>query len=81
MSPSEASTQHNLQLLGTQQTTIVKGLHIDYLYVDTRLVTRSLTLDTIYEGETTKPTRITVADVDEYAACPGTKRLFTIMVP
>ena len=57
---------------GTQQTTIVKGLHIDYLYVDTRLADSLPYLGYyIYEGETTKPTRITVADVAKFAHVPG----------
>jgi hypothetical protein len=57
---------------GPQQTAIVKGLHIDYLYVDTRLAD-SLPYVGYYisEGETTKPTRITVADVAKFAHVPG----------
>ena len=57
---------------GPQQTAIVKGRHIDYLYVDTRLAD-SLPMLGYYisEGETPKPTRITVADVDKFAHVPG----------
>ena len=57
---------------GPQQTTIVKDLHIDYLYVDTRLAD-SLPYVGYYisEGETTKPTRITVADIAKFAHVPG----------
>ncbi len=57
---------------GPQQTAIVKGLHIDYLYVDTRLAD-SLPYVGYYisQGETTKPTRITVADVAKFAHVPG----------
>ena len=57
---------------GTQQTAIVKGLHIDYLYVDTRLAD-SLPMLGYYisQGETTKPTRITRADVAKFAHVPG----------
>ncbi len=57
---------------GPQQTAIVKGLHIDYLYVDTRLAD-SLPYVGYYisEGETTKPTRISVADVAKFAHVPG----------
>jgi hypothetical protein len=57
---------------GTQQTAIVKGLHIDYVYVDTRLAD-SLPMLGYYisQGETTKPTRITRADVAKFAHVPG----------
>ena len=49
---------------GPQQTAIVKGLHIDYLYVDTRLADSLPMLGYYFaQGETAKPTRITVADV------------------
>jgi hypothetical protein len=62
---------------GPQQTTIVKGLHIDYLYVDTRLADSLPYLGYyIYEGETTKPTRITVADVAKFAHVPGLKAVY-----
>ena len=62
---------------GPQQTAIVKGLHIDYLYVDTRL-TDSLPYLGFYfsEGETTKPTRITVADIAKFAHVPGLKAVY-----
>ena len=62
---------------GPQQTAIVKGLHIDYLYVDTRLAD-SLPYVGYYisEGETTKPTRITVADVAKFAHVPGLKAVY-----
>jgi hypothetical protein len=57
---------------GPQQTAIVKGLHIDYLYVDTRLADSLPYLGYyISEGETTKPTRITVADVAKFAHVRG----------
>jgi hypothetical protein len=57
---------------GPQQTAIVKGLHIDYLYVDTRLADSLPYLGYyISEGETTKPTRITAADVAKFAHVPG----------
>jgi hypothetical protein len=57
---------------GAQQTAIVKDLHIDYLYVDTRLAD-SLPMLGYYisQGETTKPTRITSADVAKFAHVPG----------
>lgn len=62
---------------GPQQTTIVKDLHIDYLYVDTRLAD-SLPYAGYYisEGETTKPTRITVADIAKFAHVPGLKAVY-----
>jgi hypothetical protein len=62
---------------GPQQTAIVKSLHINYLYVDTRLAD-SLPLIGyyIYEGETPKPTRITVADVNKFAHVPGLKAVY-----
>jgi hypothetical protein len=62
---------------GAQQTAIVKGLHIDYLYVDTRLAD-SLPMLGYYisEGETPKPTRITVADVAKFAHVPGLKAVY-----
>jgi len=62
---------------GPQQTAIVKGLHIDYLYVDTRL-TDSLPYLGFYfsEGETTKPTRITMADIAKFAHVPGLKAVY-----
>ena len=62
---------------GPQQTAIVKGLHIDYLYVDTRLA-GSLPYVGHYfsQGETAKPTRITVADVAKFAHVPGLKAVY-----
>ena len=62
---------------GPQQTAIVKGLHIDYVYVDTRLAD-SLPYVGYYfsQGETTKPTRITVADVAKFAHVPGLKAVY-----
>jgi hypothetical protein len=62
---------------GPQQTAIVKGLHIDYLYVDTRLAD-SLPYVGYYisEGETAKPTRITAADVAKFAHVPGLKAVY-----
>jgi len=57
---------------GPQETAIVKARHIDYVYVDTRLAD-SLPYVGYYisEGETPKPTRITVADVAKFAHVPG----------
>jgi hypothetical protein len=62
---------------GNQQTAIVEGLHIDYLYVDTRL-TNSLPYLRyyFYDGETTRPTRITVPDVAKFAHVPGLKAVY-----
>src|SRR5215475_719796 len=62
---------------GPQQTAIVKSLHIDYVYVDTRLAD-SLPYVGFYfsQGETTKPTRITAADVGKFAHVPGMKAVY-----
>jgi hypothetical protein len=62
---------------GPQQTAIVKGLHADYLYVDTRL-TDSLPYVGYYfsQRETAKPTRITMADVAKFAHVPGLKAVY-----
>jgi hypothetical protein len=60
-----------------QDTAIVKGRHIDYLYVDTRLAD-SLPYVGYYisEGETPKPTRIALADVAKFAHVPGLKAVY-----
>jgi hypothetical protein len=62
---------------GPQQAAIVKGLHIDYLYVDARLAD-SLPYVGYYfsQGETPKPTRITVTDVAKFAHVPGLKTVY-----
>ncbi len=62
---------------GPQETAIVKGRHIDYLYVDTRLAD-SLPYVGYYisEGETPKPTRITMADVAKFAHVPGLRAVY-----
>jgi len=62
---------------GPEQTKIVKGLHIDYLYVDRRL-TDSLPYLGYYfsQGETAKPTRITAADVAKFAHVPGLRAVY-----
>ena len=62
---------------GPQQTAIVKGLHIDYVYVDTRLAD-SLPYVGYYfsQGETKKPTRLSVADVAKFAHVPGLKAVY-----
>jgi len=62
---------------GPQQTAIVKNLHIDYLYVDRRLADSLPYLGYyITQGETPKPTRITVADVAKFAHVPGLKAVY-----
>jgi hypothetical protein len=62
---------------GPQQTAIVKGLHIDYLYVDTRLADSLPYLGYYFsQGETAKPTRITVADVAKFAHVPGLEAVY-----
>jgi len=60
-----------------QDTAIVKGRHIDYLYVDTRLAD-SLPYVGYYisEGETPKPTRLTVADIAKFAHVPALKAVY-----
>jgi hypothetical protein len=57
---------------GPQQTAIVRRLHIDYLYVDTRLAD-SLPYVGAYitEGETPRLRRITRADVEKFARIRG----------
>jgi hypothetical protein len=62
---------------GRQQTAIVKGLHIDYLYVDRRLADSLPYLGYYFtQGETVKPIRITVADVVKFAHVPGLKVVY-----
>jgi hypothetical protein len=62
---------------GPQQTAIVKGLHIDYLYVDRRLADSLPYLGYYFsQGETAKPTRITAADVGKFAHVPGLKAVY-----
>lgn len=62
---------------GPQQTAIVRGRHIDYVYVDTRLADSFPMLGYyISQGETTKPTRITLADVAKFAHVPGMKAVY-----
>ena len=62
---------------GRQQTAIIKGLHIDYLYVDTRLA-NSLPMLGYYfaQGETAEPTRITKTDVGKFARVHGLKAVY-----
>jgi hypothetical protein len=62
---------------GAQQTAIVKNLHIDYVYVDTRLADSLPYLGYyISVGETTKPTRLTDADVAKFAHVPGLQAVY-----
>ena len=62
---------------GPQQTAIVKDLHIDYLYVDTRLANSLPYLGYYFsQGETKHPTRITLADVAKFAHVPGLKAVY-----
>ena len=62
---------------GHQQTAIVKGLHIDYLYVDTRLADSLPMLGYYFaQGETPTPTRLTVADLAKFAHVPGLKAVY-----
>jgi hypothetical protein len=62
---------------GPQETAIVKDRRIDYLYVDMRLAD-SLPYVGYYisEGETPKPTRITLADVAKFAHVPGLRAVY-----
>ena len=67
---------------GPEETAIVKGLHIHYLYVDRRLSDSLPYLGYYFsQGETAKPTRLTVADLTKFAHVPGLKVGFTIMAP
>jgi hypothetical protein len=62
---------------GAQQAAIVKGLHIDYLYVDRRLSDSLPYLGYYFsQGETKKLTRITAADVTKFAHVPGLKAVY-----
>ena len=62
---------------GPQQTTIVKRLHIGYLYVDKRLADSLPYVGFyFYNGETKRATRITEADVDKFAHVPGLKAVY-----
>ena len=62
---------------GPQQTAIVRGLHIDYVYVDTRLADSLPYLGYyISQGETENPTRITEADVAKFAHVPGLEAIY-----
>ena len=62
---------------GPQQTAIVKGLHIDYVYVDTRLADSLPYLGYyISQGETKKPTRLTEADVAKFDHVAGLKAIY-----
>jgi hypothetical protein len=61
---------------GPQQTKIVRGLHIEYLYVDTRLAD-SLPLVGSYMPDVANPEpRINVADVDKFAHVKGLKAVY-----
>jgi hypothetical protein len=62
---------------GPQQTAIVKALHIDYLYVDSRLADSLPYLGYyISVGETAQPTRLTPADVGKFAHVPGLRAVY-----
>jgi hypothetical protein len=62
---------------GPQQTAIVKGLHIRYLYVDRRLA-YSLPRDGFYfyPGESLAPKRITTANLAKFSHVPGLKAVY-----
>ena len=60
-----------------QQTAIIKGRSINYLYVDARLADSLPYLGYyISQGETKKPTRITVADIAKFAHVSGLKAIY-----
>jgi hypothetical protein len=62
---------------GPQETAIVKGLHIHYLYVDRRLADSLPYLGYYFsQGETAKPTRLTVGDLAKFAHVPGLKAVY-----
>jgi hypothetical protein len=60
-----------------QDTAIVKGLSIDYLYVDMRLA-QSLPLlgYYIHDEETLEPTRLTVAELAKFGHVPGLRAVY-----
>jgi hypothetical protein len=62
---------------GPQETATVRRLHIDYVYVDTRLAD-SLPYVGVYvtEGESRKPIRITRADVGKFARVRGLRVVY-----
>jgi hypothetical protein len=62
---------------GPQETALVKGRNIEYIYVDARLAD-SLPMLGYYisEGETAKPTRITDADIAKFAHVPGLTAIY-----
>jgi hypothetical protein len=62
---------------GPEQTAIVKGLHISYLYVDRRIA-GSLPRDGFYfyPGESGTFKRITAADLTKFAYVPGLKAVY-----
>ena len=62
---------------GPEETAIVKGLHIHYLYVNRRLSDSLPYLGYYFsQGETAKPTRLTVADLTKFAHVPGLKVVY-----
>ena len=62
---------------GPQDTAIVKALHIHYLYVDRRLSDSLPYLGYYFsQGETAKPTRLTVAELTKFAHVPGLKAVY-----
>jgi hypothetical protein len=62
---------------GSEQTAIVKGLHVSYLYVDQRLA-GSLPRDGFYfyPGESPTLRRITAADLRKFSHVPGLRVIY-----
>lgn len=62
---------------GPQDTAIVKGLRIDYLYVDMRLAQSLPYLGYyIHAEETLEPTRLTVAELAKFGHVPGLRAVY-----
>ena len=62
---------------GPEDNAIVRGLHIHYLYVDRRLSDSLPYLGYYFsQGETAKPTRLTVAELTKFAHVPGLKAVY-----
>jgi hypothetical protein len=62
---------------GAYQTELVKGLNINYIYVDTRLATNWPEVGSyFYTGEEPTETRLTSADLAKFAHEPGLKAVF-----
>ena len=62
---------------GPEQTTIVRRLHIRYLYVDERLANSLPHLGYyFYPGETPQPQRISIAALSKFSRVPGLRAVY-----